>query len=331
MKLFLFFLLLCFSAAVQAQTGTAAAPQPLTMEEYKKAKTFSVKDLDKDTYVKFDNTYVLDRYERRPAYFVTGDDGLKKRIDLYTLLRKGDTQPLATLIYYTTESGKRYTAVQPNFAADANVWAQYFEDIHAIDKEEKNFVLKLSYVLSKELSFQLHKAMNGGKVAAAEGNTYGTNICFPGDQWVTLANGTRKQISAVEKGDEIITVNASNQKVTTKVTALVTHAAHNYAVTELLLLHTTENKTANGIEVALQTKTLTATPNHPIAAAGVRKTVGNIGIGEKILCFDEATNTYTTYTVWNTTNKSGGKQKVYNVELVGENQLLINNVIVLQK
>ena len=180
------------------------------MEEYKKAKTFAVKDLDNDTYVKFDNTYVLDRYEMRKPYFVTGDDGLKKRIDLYTLLYKGITQPLGTLIYYTTESGKRYTALQPNFAADEKVWAQYFEDIHAIDKEEKNFVLKLSYILSKEMSFQLHKAMNGGKVKV-EDATYGSNICFPGDQLVLMGDGSHKPIAQVKEGDEIVTTDAHNK------------------------------------------------------------------------------------------------------------------------
>ena len=330
MKLILFVVFLCFSVVAQAQSG-ATASQPLTMEEYKKAKTFSVKDLDKDTYVKFENTFVLDRYEMRPPYFVTGDDGLKKRIDLYTLLRKGDTDPLGTLIYYTTEEGKRYTALQPGIAADDNIWAQYFEDIHAIDRQEKNFVLKLSYVLSKELSFQLHKAINSGKAAVREGNTYGTNICFPGNQWVTMADGTRKQLSAINKGDRIVTMDENNKTATAEVARVVMHDEETYAVTELLLLQALEKTTAAGTEVRLHTKTLSATPNHPIASAGGRKTVGEIGIGERLLCYDEHTNLSTTYTVWNTTHKSSSKQKVYNVELAGTNQLLINNVVVLQK
>ena len=34
-------------------------PRPLTMEEYEKAKSYTVKDLDKDTYVKFGPTMCL--------------------------------------------------------------------------------------------------------------------------------------------------------------------------------------------------------------------------------------------------------------------------------
>jgi hypothetical protein len=49
-------------------------PRPLTLDEYKKAKTYTIADLDKDTYVKFDNAYVLDRYESRKPYFITGSD-----------------------------------------------------------------------------------------------------------------------------------------------------------------------------------------------------------------------------------------------------------------
>ena len=118
-----------------------------SMDEYEKAKTFKVKDLDNDTYVKFENTYVLDRYEGRKPYFITGDDGLKKRVDLYRLLLRESKQELGTLLYYTNEKGTMYQACLPNFRADGKVWTKYFEDIHAIDKLEPNFVLKLSYWL----------------------------------------------------------------------------------------------------------------------------------------------------------------------------------------
>lgn len=139
--------------------AVAQTPKGITMEQYDKAKTFMIKDLDNNTYVKFDNnTYVLDRYEGRKPYFVTGDDGLKKRIDLYTLSLKADGSVLGTVIYYTNEKGKLYVACLPSISSDNKVWNKYFEDIHAIDAEEKYFVLKLSYILSKEYSFQQYKS-----------------------------------------------------------------------------------------------------------------------------------------------------------------------------
>src|SRR5215831_7025185 len=100
---------------VLAQDTTSKA---LTMAEYEKAKGFSPADLDKDSYVKFENAYILDRNDFGKPYFITGDDGLKKRIDLYKLIRKDGRAEIATVIFYTTEAGKRYMACLPGFKAD---------------------------------------------------------------------------------------------------------------------------------------------------------------------------------------------------------------------
>src|ERR1700744_4084464 len=186
------------------------ANRSLTIAEYIKAKAFAVDDLDKDTYVKFDNTYILDRGGFGKPYFITGDDGMKKRIDLYKLILKEGRIELGTVIYYTTEKGKRYTAVMPGYKAEGKIWEKYFEDIHAIDKEEKFYVLKLSYVLSKELGFQLYRAAAAGQgkdlSKERESGTYGNDICFPGDMQVTMADGTARDLSQVKAGDEIVTV-----------------------------------------------------------------------------------------------------------------------------
>src|ERR1700749_2010744 len=106
-------LLLAGAIAVRAQDS--AAVRALTLEEYEKAKTFSVGDPDKDTYVKFDNAYILDHSGFGKPYFITGDDGKKKRIDLYKLILKEGRVDLGTVIYYTTEDGKRYTACLPGY------------------------------------------------------------------------------------------------------------------------------------------------------------------------------------------------------------------------
>jgi hypothetical protein len=128
-------------------------PRPLTMAEYDKALTYKIADLDKDTYVKFDNAYVLDRYENRKPYFITGTYGLKKRIDLYKLVAKEGLQEIGLMVFYTSETGKMCQALVPDFTADAKVWDKYFNDIDNISKVEKNFILKLSYVLSSNLKY----------------------------------------------------------------------------------------------------------------------------------------------------------------------------------
>jgi hypothetical protein len=324
------------TCAVHAQggaaAGTAEAPRALSAEEYAKAKTFKVKDLDNDTYVKFENTYVLDRYEMRKPYFITGDDGLKKRIDLYKLIAKEGMQELGTMIYYTNEKGTLYTAVLPGFRADAAIWEKYFEDIHAIDKEEKNFVLKLSYVLSKEFGFQLYKSANQGKNLKAESATYSNNICFPGTQQVTMANGLTKALKDIRPGDQVMTIDPlSRQATIVKVKELVAHEAENYAITSLLVVATQEQFNAAGTEVRMSSRVLQTTPNHPMMTATGKKPAGQIGEGEQIICQDERTHTYQAFTVVNKTEAAGGVQPVYNIVADGGSTFMMNGVMVLQK
>src|SRR5260221_9914451 len=48
-----------FAARAQDTTGNRA----LSLAEYEKVKTFAIGDLDKDTYVKFENAYILDHHD----------------------------------------------------------------------------------------------------------------------------------------------------------------------------------------------------------------------------------------------------------------------------
>src|SRR5450432_3578056 len=303
-------LFISFQCILHAQDTSKV--HTLSIEEYTKALTFTIGDLDNDTYVKFENTYVLDRYESRKPYFITGDDGLKKRIDLYRfLLREGKVE-LGTLIFYTNEKGTIYQACLPDFKADAKVWKTYFSDIHAIDKIEPNFVLKLSYVLSREFGFQLYKAANQGKDISREAGTYGMDICFPGDVEVSMYDGSKKILSEIKKGDRIITVDPTTHKATaTEVTALVAHDEKNYAITRLVLLSIEEKHISTGTTIKLSAKELNATPNHPVITATGQKKIGEVKECDEILCLDKQTGLYKKYIIWNKTEEAGGIQKVY--------------------
>jgi hypothetical protein len=334
MKKILFAACVLLAAATGLHAQDSTAPRALTMAEYEKAKTFSVGDLDKDTYVKFENTYILDHNGFGKPYFITGDDGKKKRIDLYKLILRDGRVELGTVVYYTTETGKRYTACMPGYRADGAVWNKYFEDIHAIDKEEEHFVLKLSYVLSKELGFQLYRAAQPGSGTAVnrEAGTYGNDICFPGDMRVTLAGGGSKVLREVRAGDAVVTVDpVTRRSQTVVVKELTVHAAKNYAITRLVLLSAVERGGSAGTgqgghDVLLSTRVLEATPNHPMAG-GV--TVGALKIGDKVLCAEGSL--YRTYVVWDKTEAAGGVQPVYNIVAEGGSTFMMNGVMVMQK
>ncbi|WP_169728009.1 Hint domain-containing protein [Adhaeribacter aquaticus] len=318
---------LCISEAKPVDDSRA-----LTLSEYQKAKSFSIKDLDNETYVKFENAYILDRYESRKPYFITGDDGLKKRIDLYRLLAKDGMQELGTMIFYTNEKGKQYRALLPGFKTEGKIWEQYFEDIHAIDKEEKNFVLKLSYVLSKELSFQEYKALNQGKDMKVESATYGNDICFPGDQLVAMANGQKKFLHQVKAGDQVLTIDPETKKTTkVEVKGLIAHEAKNYAITRLVVVSATEKAGQEGKEIKLTSKILEATPNHPMLTQQGNRKIGEIAAGEEVLCLDNKTGNYTVHTVLQKMEYAGGVQKVYNIDASGGTTFMMNDVMVMQK
>ncbi|WP_165851971.1 Hint domain-containing protein [Mucilaginibacter terrenus] len=307
-------------------------PRPLTLDEYKKAKTYTIADLDKDTYVKFENTYVLDRYESRKPYFITGSDGLKKRIDLYKLVAKEAMQEIGTMIFYTSETGKKYQALVPDFTADGKVWEQYFQDIDDINKVEKNFILKLSYVLSKELSFQQYKVLNNGKDMKEESATYGNDICFPGEELVTMSNGSKKMLKDVKSGDEVITIDPQTRKPSaTRVKELTVHAAKNYALTQLVLVSAQEKNTAIGTSVNLRAKVLQATPNHPMMTKNGREKMADVALGQQVLCLNEQTGKYEAFTVLQKNERAGGVQNVYNIVAEKGSTLLMNGVMVMQK
>ncbi|HVS96504.1 MAG TPA: Hint domain-containing protein [Puia sp.] len=316
--------LMAVTTLVRAQDTTKR--RALTMEEYEKARTFSVGDPDKDTYVKFENAYILDHNGFGKPYFITGDDSKRKRIDLYRLIRKEDRTEIGTVIYYTTENGKRYTVCMPGYRADPAVWNKYFEDIHAIEKQEPFFVLKLSYVLSKELGYQLYQSAGAGRAAVdrSESGTYGNDICFPGDMEVTMEGGERRLLKDVRPGDAVVTVDPlTHRERVVRVKALTVHAVKNYAITRLVLVSAVEKKDR---VVRLSSRVLEATPNHPM---GNGRTAGELKIGDRVWC--AGSDGYRPFTVWDKTETAGGPQRVYNIVAAGGSTLVLNGVLVMQK
>ncbi len=330
MRLTILLFLFLTTLAVSAQD--VPNPRPLTMAEYEKGKSLAIKNMDEETYAKFDNAYILDRYEMRKPYFVKGDDGLKKRIDLYSFIAKDGMQQLGVLIFYTNEKNVVYKALLPNFTADAKVWEKYFEDIHAIDKIEKNFVLKLSYITSKELGYQIYKSLNEGKDLAKESATYGNDICFPGDQEILLSNGVKKPLAGIQRGDMIVTLDPkTNKRTIITVEALVEHEAKNYALTKLTLFHAQQTLTAQGNDIQLSAKVLKATPNHPMKTVSGEKAIGEVEYGDEILCYNERSGKYEYYAVFDKAEVVQGKQKIYNIIGSNDSPVIMNGVMVLQK
>ena len=56
----------------------------------------------------------------------------------------------------------------------------------------------------------------------------------------------------------------------------------------LLLLSATRNNCRDGTLVQLKTKAIQATPNHPMLTGNTQKKMGELQIGDQVICLDEA-------------------------------------------
>ena len=91
MKIYFSSLLVFLSGFISLEIIYAQDMRAITMAEYNMAKSFEINNLDTETYVKYEvdsDTYILDRYEMRNPIFITGDDGKRKRIDVYKLIAR---------------------------------------------------------------------------------------------------------------------------------------------------------------------------------------------------------------------------------------------------
>ena len=75
---------------------------------------------------------------------------------------------------------------------------------------------------------------------------------------------------------------------------------------------------------------IAATPNHPVYVNGIKKVMGEVVVGDHIVCAG-INNKTTAYTVFNTTESAGGFQKVYNMEVNAGSTFIMNGVMVSQK
>lgn len=302
----------------------------MTAEEYEIAKSIEVEDLDNDTYVKIgEGDYVIDRYEMKPPYFITGDSGIKKRLDIYKLIEREGMGDLGLIVFFTnTEEKETFNLVIPNMATTGDVWNMYFDDIHQHDREENDVALKMSYILSKEVAYLMQKS-SGVDMSAMDQDNADYDFCFAPSAIVTMAEGSNKLISEVKVGDQVLTL-VGKDLVSVKVEGIETHQKKNILLSEAILYPLQRVSASIGSEMLTNTPTsLIATPNHPIMTSEGKKSIENMTIGDIVTVFDAQTQEAVDYKVY-LVKPTNSVEKVYNLQVEGESYL-VNNVLVLEK
>mgnify|MGYP006294491351 CR=1 FL=1 len=324
------FLAIILVFSLQLAYAQDDAPQGMTQEEYKLAKTATVEDLDNDTYVKIgDGDYVLDRYEMKPPYFITGDSGIKKRLDVYKFLDRESMGELGLVVYFTnTEADETFNLVIPNMATKGDVWNMYFDDIHQHDREEGDVALKMSYVLSKEVAYLMQKS-SGVDMSAMDQDNSDYDFCFAADAKVMMADGSEKIISEVEVGDVVLTLSEGISKPV-QVEGIDIHQKAEIQLAKVVLFPV-ESVTAslNGTESAAATE-LIATANHPVLTTKGKKALGELQANDILLKYDAQSGQSVAYKVHFVATVFDTVNKVYNLDVEGESYL-VNQVLVMEK
>ncbi|MEK6476631.1 Hint domain-containing protein [Catalinimonas sp. 4WD22] len=306
-------------------------PRGMTKEEYELAKTATVEDLDNDTYVKVGSgDYVLDRYEMKPPYFITGDSGVKKRLDVYKLIDRESMGELGLVVFFTnTEANETFNLVIPNMATKGDVWNMYFDDIHQHDREEGDVALKMSYVLSKEVAYLMQKS-SGVDMSAMDQENSDYDFCFAADALVSMADGSSQAIESVNPGDKVLGYE-NGSFTTVEVEAVNVHRKQSITLSKAILFPV-ENITASTTELAAREEMteLVATFNHPVMTENGVKALGELQSGDVLYKYDAQTQTSRAYQVHFIATQFGSVDEVYSLEVEG-NSYLVSEMVVMEK
>ena len=287
--------------------------------EFEAVKKVSIKNLEKDTYIK-EATFILDN--SNPPYVFKFSDGMERRIYLYKVLESAGMKEMANLMVFTTpKDGKRINLVIPNPLADKEVWGKYIDELKDGEKAVMGFSSCVAFVLAKEFSGVL--AMKGKEEDKYE-------YCFPATAQVSMADGNLKNISDVRVGDKILSYNILKKK--SEVTIVEKVQIHNnkkFDISRVLFIDPTQSMTAS-LGVKYNLKALEATANHPILTDKGMVRMGDLKVGNQVYVFDNETNTFKNYKIFITQPSNSKASKVYNL-LTDKDNYLVNSVVVLEK
>ncbi len=316
-KLILFIVIFITNLTIFAQETTEKIG--IKSAEFEAVRKVSIKNLDKDTYIK-EAAFILDN--SNPPYVFKFSDGMERRIYLYKVLESAGMKEIANLMVFTTpKDGKRINLVIPNALAEKEVWGKYIDELKDGEKAVMGFSSCVAFVLAKEFSGVL--AMKG-----AEEDKY--EYCFPATAQVSMADGSLKNISDVKVGDKVLSYNTLSKKSQiTTVQKVQTHENKQFDISRVLLIDPNQSMTAS-LGVKYNLKALEATANHPILTDKGMVKMGDLKVGNQVYVFDNETNTFKNHKIFITQPSNSKVSKVYNLLTEKENYL-INSVVVLKK
>ncbi len=296
----------------------ATEKRALTAVEYDAVKKVTIKNLEKDSYVKADK-FILDRVG--DPFVFKFSDGTERRVYLYKLF---ETEKMAELgmftVYTTPKDGKMRMFPIPSPDAPGEVWGKYIDDLKYGEDAMKGLASCVAFALTKS-------GVGGTPVVAKEGEKI--EYCFPAEAQVTLADGTTKAISEVKMGELLLSFNEkTGQTERTTVQAVQVHNQKTYHLTRLRLVDPASLETVRLDNAWSLGTTLEATANHPVLTTAGRKTLGEVAVGEHLLLLENGT--FKKYRVFTATSDARSVSAVYNL-VTDRDTYLVNGLVVFKK
>jgi hypothetical protein len=292
----------------------------ITKAEFYSVKMLTVNNLEKDTYIKTDKGFILDRYESRPAYKFNFSDGIERRIYLYKVFEADKMKEVAMLAFFVTpKDGQILKLCIPNLMAQKEVWGLYIDDLKDNDKKISGFSTCVAFVLSREFS--------GGGEAGSKTSGEDYEYCFPADSQIKMADLSEKNIENVKIGEKIISINPQTKLTeTAEITAIQVHENKDFALTGIVLFPV-ENEMVS-LTGYTESIFLEATPNHPVLTEAGKKIIGDLQTGDILYVFEN--QLVKKYQVAALFAKSRKVKRVYNLT-TDKGTYLVNNMLIFGK
>jgi hypothetical protein len=249
----------------------------------------------------------------------TGDGG-KISVEIKLLINKNKEhieRAIMVAYKYENEEGisyNRYLCI-PNNAntgystLSTELWNKHFDEIKYYDS---NDLLALTWAYSKVLS----------------DNELG---CFPSGLYIKMANGTKKAIQNITKGDTLISYNFENHSIESAIVDdLLVHSNLLFEISKINI-SISDNTTASINDFFPSIITLEATNNHPIFTNNGVKKFGDLNSGDKVYYYSEELNKVVLHDITSIEKNIKTTPRVYNLKLINSNNFIVNGTIVQTK
>ena len=295
----------------------------MSLEEYKKLKSVEIKNLEKDSYLKLDEGFILDR--ENPPYTFKFSDNILRKIYVFKIFETEDLKSLGLLAVFTSSEGdKALTLPIPNSKAVKEAWGLYIDDIKDYEKISANFATCLAFMLTKE-----GQNVSQGDEEASGEEEY--EYCFPANAQVMMADGTNKAIADIQEGDMIFTTKADqiDSWKTGEVEQVVIHQKPQQKILRLVL-SPEYTLSASIKEINISEKYLEATPNHPVLTQRGRMAIEEVQVNDLLYQYNSMTKELIPFKVLQVIADYQEVDQVYNLKIEGD-IYLINNLAVYEK